>query len=101
MDLDRRLPLHQILKTFTSKVYFQPPTATSMEYPCIRYERDAARSEHADNRPYRYSQRYKITVIDRNPDSTIADKVKDLPSCTFDRFFVVDNLNHFVFTLYF
>jgi hypothetical protein len=95
----RRLQLHNLLKQITANVYFQPPT--TMAYPCIRYEIDNARSDHADNIPYRYLQRYKVTIIDRDPDSTIPDKVKDLPTCIFNRFFVADNLNHFVFTLYF
>lgn len=72
-----------------------------MVYPCIRYELDDAQTAFAGNTPYRLSWRYKVTVIDRNPDSQIPNQVAVLPTCTFDRFFVVDNLNHFVFTLYF
>lgn len=72
-----------------------------MPYPCIVYQMDKAQTKFADNNPYRYAKRYQVTVIDRDPDSTIPDKVAALPACTFDRFFVTDNLNHFVFTLYF
>lgn len=97
--MDRRLELHAVLKTITSNVYYQPPA--TMAYPCIKYQPDNARSEHADNIPYRYSQRYQVTVIDRDPDSAIFHSVKKLPASAFNRFFVTDNLNHFVFTLYF
>lgn len=72
-----------------------------MAYPCILYELDDAQTEFAGNVPYRLSWRYKVTVIDRNPDSVIPKKVALLPTCTFDRFFVANNLNNFVFTLYF
>lgn len=72
-----------------------------MKYPCIKYQPDNADTEFADNDPYRLNWRYQVTVIDRAPDSPIVLKVAALPACTFNRFFVADNLNHFVFTLYF
>lgn len=83
------------------KAYFQPPTNLVMEYPCIVYSRDTARTSFAGNRPYRYKKRYQITVIDRDPDSDIPDKVAALPTCTHSTFFVADNLNHDVFTIFF
>jgi hypothetical protein len=82
-------------------VYFQPPANVQMQYPCITYSRDRASTEFADNDPYRYSKRYQVTVIDRNPDSGIPDAVAKLPMCTHRRFFVAENLNHDVFDLYF
>jgi hypothetical protein len=72
-----------------------------MAYPCIVYQRDNAITDFADNIPYRYKKRYQVTVIDKNPDSDIPDKVAGLPMCTFYRFFVADNLNHDVYVLYF
>jgi hypothetical protein len=97
--MGQRLQLHSILKAITTNVYFQPPS--TMAYPCIKYQLDTGRTEFADNIPYRDSKRYQVTIIDSNPDSLIPDKVKALPTCTFNRFFVADNLNHFVYTLYF
>jgi hypothetical protein len=82
-------------------VYFQPPSGKDMSYPCIVYERSTIQTEHANNYPYLNSKRYEVTVIDRNPDSEIPDKVAMLPLCSHDRFFAVDNLNHDVFTLFF
>lgn len=82
-------------------VYFQPPASLQMVYPCIRYELDDIRMRHADNRPYNHTDRYKVTVIDRNPNSDIREKVAALPMCSFDRFFTADNLNHYVFNLFF
>jgi len=72
-----------------------------MLYPCIVYNRDAAVTQFAGNDPYRYTKRYMVTIIDRNPDSEIPDKVAALPMTTFNRFFTADNLNHDVFNIYF
>jgi hypothetical protein len=72
-----------------------------MSYPCIVYARDGSRLAHAGNKLYRHVKRYQVTVIDRNPDSDLPDKVTELPMCEFNRFFTADNLNHYVFNLFF
>lgn len=72
-----------------------------MEYPSIVYTVDAARTEFAGNMPYFYRKRYQITVLHRNPDSDIPDKIAGLESAVFDRRFTANNLHHSVFTLYF
>ena len=96
-----RMELHELLKTIIPNVYFQPPTNTKIQYPCIVYKRGFADTEFAGNNPYRYTKRYMVTVIDRNPDSAIPDKIASLPMCLFNRFYTADNLNHDVFNLYF
>jgi hypothetical protein len=40
-------------------------------------------------------------VIDKNPDSVHVEDVSNLPYCSFDRHYTVDNLHHDVFTIYF
>lgn len=99
----RRYQLQAILEDIlgSTNVYFQPPATTAMKYPCIVYEREYINTDFADNRPYSHRDRYQVTVIDRKPDSTIVDRVKMLPMCTFNRYFASDNLNHNVFTMYF
>ncbi|ASR83312.1 hypothetical protein SEA_CATERPILLAR_15 [Arthrobacter phage Caterpillar] len=99
--MDRRLQLHEILKALVPNVYFQQPPSNGMTYPCIVYKRDAEDTNHANNSVYRSKKRYQVEVIDRNPDSTIPDAVSKLPFCSFSRFFVVDNLNHDIYNLYF
>lgn len=96
-----RLELQALLKELAENVYFQPPENVQMQYPCIVYHRDFAETEFADNAPYRFVWRYMVTVIDRNPDSDIPQKVAMLPMCVFNRFFTADLLNHDVFVLYF
>lgn len=82
-------------------VYFQPPESTKLSYPCIVYRRERAITGFSDNKPYSYTKRYSVTVIDKDPDSPIPDKVAMLPTCTHDRFYAADNLNHDVYNLFF
>lgn len=98
-----RLKLHEILVDILGSrhVYFQPPESIKLTYPCIVYERSAIDTSFADDNPYTCKKRYAVTVIDKNPDSVIPDKVAALPMCGFDRHFTSDNLNHDVFSIYF
>lgn len=85
----------------STNVYFQPPSNLQMQYPCIVYAQDNAKTEFAGNKPYSYAKRYQVSVIDRNPDSAIPDKIAQLPSSNLNRVFTADNLHHHVFNLYF
>jgi hypothetical protein len=96
-----RLNLQTLLEGLTEHVYFQPPINIQMQYPCIRYARDNSNVKYAGNQPYTHANRYQITVIDRNPDSELSDAVEKLPFCSIDRYFAAENLNHYVFTLFF
>lgn len=97
-----RQELHDLLLTImnTDYVYFQPPPSIQMTYPCIVYKKNRAKTKFAENKPYSHRKAYQITVIDRNPDSDIPDKIAALPMCTFDRCYTADNLNHDVYTIF-
>ena len=99
----RRLQFHDLLLEAlgSTAVYFQPPANVTMQYPCIVYKRDYAKTEFADNSPYHTTKRYQVTVIDANPDSDIPGKIAELPLSTFQRFFTADNLNHDVYNVFF
>jgi hypothetical protein len=99
----QRLELQSVLVDIlgTNDVYFQPPPTVQMTYPCIVYNRDDIDTTHADNKPYKRKTRYQVTVIDRDPDSAIPEKVGELPLCVYDRFYAADNLNHDVYKLFF
>ena len=99
----RRIELHRILeRTLGSKnVYFQPPTGMKFQYPCVVYNLANATDVHADNHIYRRLYRYTMTYITKDPDDPKRDLFDDLPYCAFDRFFASDNLNHFVYTIYY
>lgn len=98
-----RLQLQTVLENIlgSDSVYFQPPSGHQMVYPCIVYERSLIDIEVANNNTYKIEKRYTITVIDKDPDSSIPDQISMLPRCNFDRHFTVDNLNHDIFTIYF
>lgn len=99
----RRVELQYLLEGLLGarNVYYQPPASIKMTYPAIVYTRDNIDQRHADNSPYTQTYAYMVTVIDKNPDSEIVNKVSSLPMCSYDRHYVSDNLNHDVFTLYF
>ncbi len=81
-------------------VYFQPPESVKLRYPCCIYELTDMATTYADNLPYRVEKAYEIILIDQNPDSVYVDKIAKLPQCRFTRFYTADNLNHYVFIIY-
>ena len=98
-----RLQLQTLLEALlgSRNVYFQPPSTVKMKYPCIVYSLSDIDTKFADNIPYSNKRRYQLTAIDPNPDSVIPDKLALLPMCIFDRSYTSDNLNHYVFNIYF
>ena len=101
--LDRRPQFDAILKALDNavKVYFQPPASMTMVYPCIVYQRDPGSSKFANNLPYNYEQQYQVSLISRSPDEAVKQKLAALPKSSHARFYVADNLNHDVFSIYF
>lgn len=101
--MGKRLELQALLENLlgSRNVYFQPPSSIQLQYPCIIYKRDSAKTKFADDNPYLYTKRYMVTVIDRNPDSVLPDKVALLPKTSFSRHFQSENLNHDVFTIFY
>ena len=101
--MDRRLELHEHLVEAAGegvKVYFQPPSNLQMTYPCITYERARVDVLHASNENYKVDRRYTVTVVDRNPDSPILDRMLSIPMCSHSTYFSVDGLNHDVYDVY-
>lgn len=98
-----RLELHEVLCKIlgTRNAYFQPPESVKMQYPCIVYKRSDANTLFANDEPYVHTKRYQLTIIDKNPDSEIPDKVAKLPMCVFDRHYTAGNLNHDIYNLYY
>ena len=107
--MDKRLELHEILCGIVNitepdgnrHTYYEPPSSVSMKYPAIVYKRKKINNTYANNRVYNQSIAYEVTVIDSHPDSEYVKKVSVLPTCSFDRHYKADNLNHDVFTLYY
>lgn len=99
--MGKRTELQELLETFAEHVYFQPPSTIRLQYPAIIYSRRRIDTNNADNNVYTECRSYTVTVIDKNPDSEIVDKITRLPMCTHDRFYVSDGLNHDVFVIYY
>lgn len=99
-----RLELHEELcKLLGSRnAYFQPPADIRMKYPAIRYKLFDIDKLSANNKAYRLVNGYEVTYIDKNPDSDMPKKILEhFPTCSFDRWYAAENLNHWVFTIYY
>lgn len=103
--MDQRLAMDEAFQAIleSENVYFQPPASLKMSFPAIRYSKNpGATKRNANNRLYMSRDLYEGVVIDRDPDSKIPDKMLEkFPMCSFSDSYVVDNLNHFPFTIYF
>lgn len=83
-------------------VYFQPPSSIVLRYPCIIYNLTNIDAIRADDSAYILTDGYEVTYIDKNPDNNIKRRMLErFPKCRFNRFFTNDNLNHYVYTLYY
>ena len=100
---ERRYELHQILVDIlgSKNVYFQPPESIKLNFPCIVYTRDGDSALYANDTKYKTRTQYSVTVIDKDPDSEIPERLASLQFCKFNRHFVSDNLNHDVYTIYY
>ena len=99
--MDDRLKLHEHFLTLCPNVYFQKPSDMNMKYPAIVYSRSEMEKVRANNKTYILNHVYDITVIDRNPDSPIAEEILKMDYSEYDRQFCVNGLNHITITLYF
>lgn len=101
--MSRRTDFGLILKSVlgSQHTYFQPPASVKMTYPCIRYALNDIHLKSADDLNYYQKRRYTVTLIDKNPDSEFVEKLTALPLCRFDRFYTQDNLNHWVFEIFY
>ena len=101
--MSRRLELHSQLISIEglAAAYYNPPENVKMTYPCIRYSMTGERALFASNGRYVARDRYSILVIDRDPDSTIAESLKEFPYCIPERVYAADGLFHFSFTLFY
>ena len=99
--MGKRFDLSAKFHDLVNHVYFQPPTGTEMQYPCIVYKIDADAAKFADNHPYSHCTGYLVTVIDSNPDSELPGKIADFPMSSFVTKFTSDDLNHTVYKIYY
>ena len=107
--MNRRLLLHKELCEILGcpetgancRAYYQPPSTIQMKYPAIVYTLDDIDARHANDGTYLAKKRYAATVIDKNPDTELVDAMAAIPLSAFNRSYARDNLNHFVFEIYY
>lgn len=101
--MDSRPTLQEVLERIPGiiKVYFNPPESVKMKYPCIRYSLKDIDIDYANNSAYNKTRGYTITLICEDPNNEFIDFLVSFAMCSFDRHYKADNLNHYVFTLYY
>lgn len=100
---EKRLELHEILVGIlgTRNVYYQPPETTTINYPAIIYSRADIKNTFANNNVYGQDHKYRVIVIDANPDSNFVEKMSLLKTAKFERHYTIHNLNHDAFMVYY
>lgn len=98
--IDLQATLEEILGS--RNVYFNTPESVKMKYPAIRYELGGKDIKRANNRLYLFTNKYEGVVITTDPDTDIPDVIlSHFEMCDFGRPYIMDNLNHYPFTLYY
>lgn len=98
--MNNRLKLHSLLQSFgCPNIYYQAPS--SLKYPCIKYEKDKIINTHADSMIYKQDDRYSITIMSKNVDDILINKVSTIPGISYDRSYTSDNIYHTVFELHY
>lgn len=93
---DGRLKLHAELVVIlgSNNIYFQAPESIKMQYPAIVYTRMDIEKVHASDKVYDQTIKYRVTVLDKDPDSEIVEKLSNMPFAVFDRHYVSNGINH-------
>lgn len=96
--LELQTTLEQLLGN--DNVYYRAPASDEMQYPAIKYSKNKLTSTRANDSLYLSRTQYTVTVIDKRPDNAVIAKLLELPYCSYDRNYIIDNLYHDVLTLY-
>lgn len=102
--MGRRLELHAELIDLmgSEEVYYQPPESIKMSYPAAVYKPVRPDVKYASNFAYFIKRHYEIEFISRDPDEDYLNKMLGrFIHCSFERHFVLNNLHHWVFSLYY
>lgn len=98
-----RLEFQTFLETLKGdrNVYYQPPNNTRMKYPAIRYNLADLKNIPADDIAYLQGTAYQLMYITDDPDDVMIKTLSKLPFCKFDRWYAADNLNHYVYIIFY
>lgn len=106
--MDDRLNLDEVLASIIDitepdgdrHIYLNPPTSVQMRYPAIKYSLNNIDLKHASDGIYRTTPSYQVILIDEEIDTQYLKPILQIPYCKFNRFYIANNLNHWVFTIY-
>ena len=99
-----RLNLHEELCALlgTRNAYYDPPESVKLNYTCIKYSLTGANVKRANNGVYGLMKEYELIVISRDPDDPVTDSIlTNFQYARLTRAYRADNLNHFVYTIYY
>lgn len=100
MEPERLRFREKLLKYLDCKLYFQPPENLKLEYPCAIYSIANWPARNADNRIYFRKKQYRVVVIDKSPDSRLAQSLSEMPNSVFEKHYIFENLHHYSFTIF-
>lgn len=101
--MDHKQELQKTLEAIKGidKVYYKPTVNTKMEYPCIKFDRSGRPSEFANNKRYIVHDQFTIIYISRASQKdilSVIEQIEEIPFVIFDRHYVADGLEHYVYT---
>lgn len=86
----------------SSNVYFQPPSSTSLKYPCIIYNLTRTNTIRADNRIYKATNEYHVKHIYKSLENEKKDELLNrFLMISHDSRFIADKLYNDEFTLFY
>lgn len=100
--MENRLKLQALLEEIlgNGRVYFQPPPSIKLSYPCIVYSLDRINTMKANDSKYNLRKGYQVTIMDKDPDSELPDKMINQRLCRMINSYPADGVNHWVFLIY-
>lgn len=98
-----RLELQTLLEELleSKQVYFQAPESVKMKYPAIVYNIEDMFPRYADDKTYLLYNKYQITFMTKDPDDPKIKEIAGLQQCRFNRSYVSDHINHYIYNIYF
>lgn len=85
-----------------TRVYFQPPSSTKLEYPCIIYELSRTDVTPADNIKYKKFNEYHVKHLFKSLKNELKDKMLDhFYHISHDIRFISNSIYNDDFTLYY
>lgn len=100
---EKRIKFHNKLKEVlgNNNVYYNPPSTTKLQYPCIIYNLSDIRINKANNNVYLLDHVYQVTLIGIKVTDDTKDKIlTEIPYSNFNRSYINNGLYHYVYTIF-